>query len=189
MKPLIDYLIESIENNLYSFTIKIARELPDNCESNLKTMLEKYRVVKFKRVGSTPIQAIPRDFPNVKNAEVHMFDVELEYPVTTPTLTAYVAEQLGIEQARVCVLTERDEAELMLNAATDPTANSEPVDRMAIRPLLNRDYEQQKENQALAGDKYVGTFLKYLQASRRELSTQYTGVNDEILAKSIPKGE
>ena len=44
MKSFIEYLTESKEEKKYSFKIKIAGDLPENCEDVMETALQKYKV-------------------------------------------------------------------------------------------------------------------------------------------------
>ena len=81
MKSFKDY----ITKKTYDFKIKVAGELPAKFESVLKTSLEKYGVDSMT-TSKTPIQKLPLDFPGLDNAEIHIFEVCLKYPVIPPVL-------------------------------------------------------------------------------------------------------
>ena len=115
MKSFTEYLMESKEEKKYSFKIKIAGDLPENCEDVMETALQKYQVAKFTKTKTTPIQAKLRDFPTMENAQVSIFDVELEYPTTSAVLTNYMLEQTGLTAERIKVHSPLEDAEAELN--------------------------------------------------------------------------
>jgi hypothetical protein len=176
MKSFTEYLTESKEEKKYSFKIKIAGDLPENCEDVMETALQKYQVAKFTKTKTTPIQAKLRDFPTMENAQVNIFEVELEYPTTSSVLTNYMIEQTGLTAERIKVRSPLEDAESELNA------EHLEVDAKA---LLTQDY-QKENNQNTVGDKGISNFLKDLAKGRKE-QVQYKGVNDAILAKKSPK--
>ncbi len=177
MKSFIEYLTESVEEKKYAFKIKIAGELPENCEDVMETALKKYDVTKFAKSKTVPIQAKVPDFPTMENVEVTVFDIELTYPTTSQVLTSYMAEQTGVATDRIRVRTPLEEAEVELN--------TEHKDNEDKKSLLTQDY-QKENNQNSVGDKGVSNFLKELAKSRKDME-QYKGVNDSILAKKSPK--
>jgi hypothetical protein len=179
MKSFIEYLTESKEEKKYSFKIKIAGDLPENCEDVMETALQKYQVAKFSKTKTTPIQSKLIDFPMLENASVTVFDVELEYPTTSQVLTNYMAEQTGVSLDCIRVRSPLEDAESELNL--------EHMDEKEKKALLTQDY-QKENNQDKVGDKGISNFLKDLAKIRKESEpTQYKGVNDSILAKKIPK--
>jgi hypothetical protein len=179
MKSFIEYLTESKEEKKYSFKIKIAGDLPENCEDVMETALQKYQVAKFSKTKTTPIQSKLIDFPMLENASVTVFDVELEYPTTSQVLTNYMAEQTGVSLDCIRVRSPLEDAESELNL--------EHMDEKEKKALLTQDY-QKENNQDKVGDKGISNFLKDLAKVRKESEpTQYKGVNDSILAKKIPK--
>jgi di/tripeptidase len=180
MKSFKDYLVESIEAKKYEFKIKIAGVLPEHCEDVMENALKKYDLAKFAKSKTVPIQAKVPDFPTMENVEVTVFDVELNYPTTGQVLSTYMAEQTGIPADRIRVRSPLEEAEIELNATT---TNEETKDG---KPLIGQCDPAPSNNQKLAGDKYVASFLKELSKTRKE-PEQYKGVNDSILAKKSPK--
>jgi hypothetical protein len=110
MKTFKEYLAESKKS--YSFKIKVAGVLPEDFQSNLKTSLERCKVMKMEKISTTPIQAVPMDFPTMKNCEVHVFEVACEYPITSPEIISDV-KLLGLDEAcfRVRGSDEADQSE------------------------------------------------------------------------------
>ena len=88
MKTFTQYLSESAKK--YDFRVKVAGEFTTEQESSMKSLLSKYSVSGFKKSGTTPIQALPLDFPQVKNCEVSIYEVVLDYPTTQQELTEYL---------------------------------------------------------------------------------------------------
>jgi hypothetical protein len=179
MKSFKDYLIESLEEKKYSFKIKLAGDLPEHIEDTMQAALEKYKVSKFSKGKTTPIQTKLLDFPTLENTQMTVFDVDLDYPTTSQVLSVYMAEQTGIDACCIKVrsLKEEDEVEL----------NNEHLTSDKKEALLNQDY-QKENNQDIVGDKKISSLIKELaKASKESQPTQYKGVNDKILAKSSPK--
>lgn len=180
MRTFIDYLFESVESKKYSFKIKIAGDLPENCEDVMENALKKYDVVNFAKVKTTPIQSKLLDFPMLTNTQVTIFEVELSYPTTSPVLSSYIAEHTGIGPDKIRVRSPQEDAEAELNVSNLEQESNKSA-------LLNQDY--QKENhQDLVGEKKVASLLKELTKTRKEKEpVQYKGVNDSILSKKQPK--
>jgi hypothetical protein len=183
MKPFSKYLKESQEEKKYVFKVKVAGDLPDNCEDCMETALQKYQVSKFTKGKSTPIQATLREFPNVKNASMTVFEVELDYPATSAVLTELLANSTGVSRDCIRVRTPIEEAnlEIELEHMDDNDAKGKSV--------LTQDYAKEN-NQGMVGEKHMTNFLKDLAKVRKESQpTQYKGVNEKLLAKSLPKGK
>ena len=179
MKSFVEYLSESQEAKKYAFKIKIAGDLPENCEDVMETALKKYEVAKFAKTKTTPIQSKLPDFPQMENAAVTVFDVELTYPTTSTVLHNYLIQETGVDSCCIKVRSPLEEAEVELNAENQEMEKG--------KALLTQDY-QKENNQNTVGDKGVSNFLKELSKARKDTeSTQYKGVNDAILAKKAPK--
>jgi hypothetical protein len=105
MKNFKDYLSESVGTKKYDFRVKVAGDFDGDHETKLKSMLEKFQVDTFKKLSVTPIQDLPLDFPQVKNCEVTIFEVVLDYPTTPYELKEYLSSGLGINQSHLAVVT------------------------------------------------------------------------------------
>ena len=159
MKTFKEYLTES--KKVYSFKIKVADELPENFQENLKSRLDRCGVVKFDKVTETPIQALPLDFPDHPNTQVTVFEVVCEYPITSPEIHNELKE-IGIPEScfRVRGSNEPTEAEQVL-------ADNEP----SGEALLNDS--QYKEAGKVNHKDYFGadfnkSFLKDLAKAAKE---------------------
>lgn len=180
MRTFVDYLFESVEAKKYTFKVKIAGDLPENCEDVMENALKKYDVAKFSKTKTTPIQSKVSDFPTLENVHVNIFDIELNYPTTSSVLMNYLSEHTGITTERIRVRSPLEEAEAELNA-------EHLIDEGDGKALLSQEY-QKENNQDLVGEKKVTSLLKELTKERKDKGpTQYKGVNDSILAKKQPK--
>jgi hypothetical protein len=179
MKRFIDYLVESVAEKKYAFKIKLAGELPEHCEDVLESALQQFQVSKFAKGKTTPIQANLIDFPNVKNAPMTVFEVELDYPTTSTVLAELIANSTGIHRDSIRVRTPLEEENMELE--------TQELDEKSSKPLLTQDYEKSSV-QDLVGEKYVSNFLKDLAKARKETEpTQVKGANDQLLAKKLHK--
>lgn len=182
MKLFSQYLKENQEQKKYAFKVKIAGDLPENCEDCMEAALQKYQVSKFTKGKSTPIQANLLDFPNVKNASMTVFEVEVDYPATSAVITELLASSTGVSRDYIRVRTPLEEAEMELNSTN---TNEETKDG---KPLIGQCDPPPSNHQSLVGDKRVSSLLKDLAKVRKESQpTQYKGVNEKLLAKSLHK--
>lgn len=101
MKNFKEYLSESKKQ--YPFKIKVAGEFSKEQEKTLESLLDRYAVVKFKKSTTTPVQELPLDFPQVKNCEVHIYEVTLDYPSTQFELTEYLTTGLSVNKQNLVV--------------------------------------------------------------------------------------
>ena len=179
MKLFSHYLKESQEEKKYAFKVKIAGDLPDNCEDCMEAALQQYQVSKFTKGKSTPIQASLKEFPNVKNSSMTVFEVELDYPATSAVLTELLSSSTGVNRDCIKVKTPIEEANQAIEEEHAAGDKSESV--------LTKDYPKEN-NQHLVGEKHLSSFLKDLAKVRKENQpTQYKGVNEKLLAKSLHK--
>lgn len=153
MKTFKEYLSESVKT--YDFRVKVAGEFPTAQETALKSLLEKYAVSGFKKAGKTPIQSLPLDFPQVKNCEVSIYEVTLDYPTTQQELTEYLSSELGISKKH-----------LVVRAPGEPTEEYQaPKEHQVIGALLDDPNYQEAPNAKFEdyyGDKYNTGFVKEL---------------------------
>lgn len=102
-KTFKEYLIEG--KRQYDFRVKIAGEVTPEKETCLKSILERFTISKFRKSAKTPIQELPLDFPQVRNCEVNIYEVTLDYPTTTQELTEYLSAELNI--GKQCLVVRR----------------------------------------------------------------------------------
>lgn len=156
MKTFRDYLTES--KKVYSFKVKVAGDLPENFQDNLKKSLEKFEVVTFNKM-TTPVQESPMDFPELSNRSITIFDLVLEYPITAPEIAAYVKEQ-GVPEEffRVRGSSEPSEIDQLIVDENGEAILNDPFykEEAKIKP---KDY---------FGDDFNRSFLKDLAKTAKE---------------------
>lgn len=183
MKRFLDYLIESAEDKKYCFKIKVAGPLPENCEDCMEAALEKYKVSRFTKGKSTPIQENLLDFPEIKNAEMTVFEAEVDYPATSAVILELISGATGIGKDCIRVRTPQEETNWEIEHEHDPKKE----EKKDSKPLLSQDYEK-SSTQDLVGEKFVTGFLKGLTKMRKDSAPeQYKGANDSLLAKKLHK--
>ena len=152
MKTFTQYLSESTKK--YDFRVKVAGEFTTEQEATLKSLLSKYAVSGFKKTGTTPIQSLPLDFPQVKNCEVSIYEVVLDYPATQQELTEYLSLELKVSKQHLVVRSP--------NEHTEEYQHVEPKREGAL--LDDPDYKEAGNPQFedYYGDKYNTGFVKEL---------------------------
>jgi hypothetical protein len=155
MKSFTEYLTESKKQ--YDFRIKIAGEMSTEKEDTMKRLLGRFTnentLTGFKK-SKTPIQAVPLDFPQVKNCEVNIYEVTLDFPTTQFELTEYLATELGIGKQN-----------LVVRRPGEPSEEYQmPAEKREGALLLDPDYKEAGNPQFedYYGDKYNTGFVKEL---------------------------
>ena len=174
MKTFTQYLSESTKK--YDFRVKVAGEFTTEQEATLKSLLSKYSVSGFKKTGTTPIQSLPLDFPQVKNCEVSIYEVILDYPTTQQELTEYLSSELKVGKQH-----------LVVRSPNEPTEEYQHVEPKREGALLNDpDYKEAGNPQFedYYGDKYNSGFVKELNDI---LKLQRKARGEEIPTESVAK--
>ena len=161
MKTFKEYLSESKKS--YSFKVKIAGDLPEGFADDLKARLENRGIMQFEQMKSTPVVELPHDFPELKNMEVHTFDVMTEYPLTPTEIEKEIFEmgccQAGYYKVRNSASpTEIDQITAGDNASYEGALlhDGEYKDGMKVK---HKDY---------FGDDFNKGFLKELSKEAKE---------------------
>jgi hypothetical protein len=177
MKNFKDYLTES--QKTYTFKIKVAGQLPEKFTETVKTRLEKYGCSKFNQVGATPIQSTARDFPNLSNVEVTIFEMECAYPVTSPEILEMIKGSTTVCETHLKVRNLKEQELFDLGSNEEKNQKSEA--------LLND--AQYKDAPKIKSKDYFGTefnksFLKDLQktAKQRKKEAGQKDIKTEVTA-------
>ena len=152
MKTFKEHLSESKKQ--YTFRVKVAVDFTTEQETTLKSLLDRYVVSSFKKTGKTPIQALPLDFPQVKNCEVSIYEVTLDYPTTQQELTEYISSNLGVSKRNLAIRRPGEPSE----EYQTPVVEREGA-------LLNDGEYKESPNakfEEFYGDKYNSGFVKEL---------------------------
>jgi hypothetical protein len=167
MKTFKEYLAES--KKVYPFKIKVAGELPEGFEGKLKDQLARCGVTTFENQGTTPIQKLPLDFPEMTNKEVTTFEVVCEYPITAPEIVNHV-KSLGMVEAcfRVRGSGEATEIEQVI-------ANMEPTGEALLNDSQYKETTNAKHKEYFGND-FNNSFLKELAKAAKERKKAGAGV-------------
>ena len=159
MKSFKEYLTEN--QKVYTFKVKIAGELPESFEDNLKEALVSFGEITIKKEGKTPIQKLPLDFPDLSNQEVHIFSVMTEYPITSPQITKIISEfNITEDHFRVRGALEPSEIEQITK---DEILSDKPL-------MLTPDYEEvsNAKHDEYYGEAHTASFIKELEKLQKE---------------------
>ena len=110
MKDFKQYLVEATQE--YKFKVKMAMPLEDSTTDMIERVLGKYDVVDITKPKTTPYKNIPMDFQNLRNAEVTMFEVTLNYPTTPATLHQDLVNLVGIPGSHLVVINSAHPEEI-----------------------------------------------------------------------------
>lgn len=184
MKSFKEYLTES--KKTYDFRIKIAGDVSADQESTMKRLLGRFtnenELKSFKK-SKTPIQALPLDFPQVKNCEVHIYEVVLDFPTTQFELTEYLSTGLGVGKQHLVVRRPGEPSEEY--QTEEPQREGALLDDPDYKESPNAKFED------FYGDKYNSGFVKelndILKLQRKERGEQIPneGGGEFKLAKAI----
>lgn len=168
MKNFREYLAESKKN--WTFRVKVAGDLPAKFESTLKTILSKWDV-SVSSGGTTPVQKLPLDFPQLENKEVHIFEVIANYPVTAPEITNMIRERAQLSTA--C---------FVVKGCCDPTEEYQETKEDAYIVKLGSELEDPHgdEAQKTVGSSRILSMFKELTNHKNEK----LNVNVEELTKA-----
>ena len=149
-----DYLSESAAAKKYNFRVKVAGDFSADQEAKLKTMLEKFQVDAFKKLSVTPVQKFPLDFPQIKNCEVSIFEVTVNYPTTPQELKEYLGSGLSVNSSMLAVVTPGMPSEEYQRE--DPKREGALLTDSEYKEAPNANFED------YYGDKYNTGFVKEL---------------------------
>ena len=174
MKTFREYLAES--KKVYSFKVKVAGDIPENFEKDLKERLEKHKVITFAKMKTTPVQKTPLDFPELTNKEVTTFDVVLEYPVTAPEISSDIRD-MGVEESCYRVRGSGEPSEI-----DQLTLDDEPSEEPILTDSEYKDSDKVKHKDYF-GDDFNKSFLKDLAKTAKE-RTKEPGKGEYKLPKA-----
>lgn len=155
MKPFKEYLKEGSDAKKYQFRVKIAGECSKDQEAKLESILSKWSVNSFKKSATTPVQQFPLDFPKLKNTEVNIYEVTLDYPTTSQELTEYLAGGLSIAKEHFVVRRPGEPSEEYQEPKTEGSKEALLTDS-EYKEAPNVNFED------YYGDKYNTGFVKEL---------------------------
>jgi hypothetical protein len=136
MKTLLEYIIDNEKK--YGFRVKIATELSDDGMKSLQNCLSKWKLEAISEPKRLPIAEEHTGFGHLKNTELYIIDLVVNYPCTPAEVQAAVHESTSIPLSHIMVVTPTQEV-----LAAPIVADSDS-------PVLTSDFPEQKEPQLLA---------------------------------------
>jgi hypothetical protein len=173
MKSFKEYLTES--KKTYEFKVKVAGDHVKDAPAQIKASLAEFHVCKVSAPRATPIQERQSEFPEHRNTQMTVYDVETDYPATSLQIRDRVAAGLGVTHNHIKVKSFAEEKEHEINHAYDERTG---------KAIVGTDFEDE-DNQHLVGEEYKMNFLKELGKEKHQ-GKQIQGYNDEILASKAP---
>jgi len=173
MKSYKEYLAES--KKVYEFKIKIAGDHAKDAVAQIKAALAEFHVSSVSAGKTTPIQERQTEFPQHKNTQMTVYDVTTEYPATNLQIRDRVVAGLGVTHGCVKVRNMAEEREHEINHEHDERSGKAVVGTM----------QDPSNHSNLVDEEHKLGFLKELNKEKHQ-GTQVKGINDTILASSIP---
>lgn len=167
MKSFYEYLAESTK--IYQYRVKTVVAVDADVMKRIEKALAKYDLVKITKPRKTIVQKLPKDFPNVKEGEVYILQIETRMPASSYLMQQELCGELGLNNGYLVVrgVNEPNELEavaleLKLDGGEEPEAES---------VLEKSNYEEAAPTGEVEyGDEYNKKLLGYLAkvASERE---------------------
>ncbi len=179
MKTLKEYITESFNKRKYQFKLKIAGEVSEDQEKTIKSLLEKYGVDNFAKNSTTPIQSLPLDFPKLKNIDVSIYDVSLNYPTTPFELREYICSGAKFHADYVVVR----------NPAEPTEQYQQPVEERKGALLDDPNYKEagKVKSEEYFGSKFNQNLLKELAKDSKQRAKERGEKVPTEGAKSAPE--
>jgi hypothetical protein len=184
MSTFKDYLTESAKS--YDYKIKIAGEPKDIDKNALESALQKFDLASMSAGKSTPIMALPLDFPRLSNESVTIFDITTNYPESARVMQEYLSDILRIPATHIVVRKPGEPTEEYQNdmevAKKSEYANKLHDIEYKDAPKVNaEDYHSTKANMGLLKE-----LLKDRQDNKDHPKGGETGVQSHIEEKGTP---
>ena len=168
MKTFTQYLTESQQT--YSYRVKIAGGCDKDKLKELEDRLAKFDLIKMSNPTVTPVTQDPLDFPGIKNMEVCIFEIELDYPAGQQELFQMIENTLNIPKGNVKIVTKHFADSWDNNEGTIP--NEDPS-------MLENDYPADTKEQKEASKIYADP----------SLSVPDTSIEYEIAGGETPEAQ
>jgi len=173
MKPYKEYLAES--RKTFNFRVRIADcDLTPEVNEKIESALAAFDLVDKTAAKRLPPQRRP-EFYQMGPVECHQFEITVNYPANPEGVRNIISQGAGISAQKIFVTLPN--AEPAMYNEKSSTEDS---------PVLTKEELPSTNGQDHVGDKKVGSFLKELEKAKHG-GEQYKGINDEILAKSVPQ--
>jgi hypothetical protein len=189
--PSIRTILEQVKQE-YSYRIKTVVDLNDEQLSSMEQVLEKYELLDVVGPNKTILQKQPLDFPEIRNAEVFIYDVKTYLPISAYVLQQELRAVLGIPESFIVVRSENDPLEIeTARAEADYDFDEEETDDLTPASLLDTaiDYPESTnvDPTDFYGDKYNANFLGKLAQISATRKVQETPPDPSLFGWLHPK--
>lgn len=157
MKTLKDYLTES--KKAYSFKVKVAGDIPENFQENLKNLLEKYKIVTLEKMKTSEDDNLQEFAEDDAAKDITVYDLTVEYPITAPEIGAYLKTM------------DISEESFRIRNSMSPTEYDQKIVEDEYGTLLDDPYytkEAKVKVRDYFGDNFNKDFLKELAKEAKE---------------------
>jgi hypothetical protein len=173
MKTYTNYLAQS--KKTYQFRVKVAGDYTEKLQERIQSALDAFSVASVGKIKRLPIQEYA-EFPQMGNVEIHVIEVELDYPTNPPQLTQLIHERVGIPIQCLSVRTALEDAEAI---AAMPTPRKKAA-------LETPELEEAPGGQALVGQARRDSLLKELMTREYEFAAKSEA--DKKTTNELPQG-
>lgn len=154
MKKFSDFLAESQKQ--YEFRIKVAGMLDNEQLDKIEMGLEKWGLQTLGKPKVTPIQKHPVDFSNLKEIEVSIMDLVIDYPATPQEVAQRIHDYSHVPMDYIRVYNSKDPNEA---DREEQVLSSDKEEEYQVQ--LTSPYEKSKSDaDNVYGEKFLKKFLK-----------------------------
>jgi hypothetical protein len=172
MKTFKEYLTES--KKVYSFRVKIADcDLDGEMLDKIEKAISAYQLVDITKPKRLPVSRC-KEFAKLGPVGREVLEISTAYPTIPPQIQQSIHAATGIALDHIYVA----------NLMADDT-EQDPISDHEEAPILTKDYSGNNTAQNIVGMHRVESLLKEL-TKEKHGGEQHKGVNDDILAKSVP---
>jgi len=180
MGLLENYIIQC--RKVYEFRIRIAEMDQDGSIDRIESALKAFDVASVSKPKRAPIQE-DTDFPEMGPVEVHMIEIECNYPCTPEQIHNVLRERAGIAGNKFVVRTKATEELRAIPDMAAPNKKGESV-------LANPDLAEVAGAQDEVGIKRLESMLKELQANpSRDYKKEGPAAEKAKTTNDMPQGQ
>ena len=185
METFVDYYNAAKKD--YKYTIKLAKnDLTEDEVGRLEKQLQRYNLKSMSAMKKTPIQQEPLDFPNVRDCEVNITDVVLEYPITPDALLREVADGVHMDEGAVAIYAENDPRHQYIDEWNERMVDNEEY-FSKYKPRLGNPENWEPEPDY--GDTYNTSFLKSLDTVKKDRQRRFTTETNDLIPDQVTDKE
>ena len=172
MKTYKEYLAES--KRTFSYRVRIADcDMNPDLQEKIEVALAAFKLRDISKPKSMPITRY-REFAALGPVGCHQFEIVLDYPCRPDQVQQTIANGTGIPVQRV-----------FANDLMADEMQPDPTSQWQEGPILTKELPSVENAQDMVGEKRTLSLLAELGKEKYQ-GEQYKGVNDDILAKSMP---